>query len=59
MLSEMAKISMLSTLEALIQAIPKKNKTTPERGPKRRSVLLKVLSLVLLKRNIHHIPSRE
>ena len=55
----MAKISMLSTLVALIQAIPTNNKTTPERGPKRRPALLKVLSLVLLKRSIHHIPSRE
>ena len=55
----MAKISMLTTLVALIQAIPTKTKTTPEKGPKRRPVLLKALSLVLLKRNINHIPSRE
>ena len=30
MLSEMAKISMLTTMVALIQAIPTKNTTTPE-----------------------------
>ena len=30
----MGKISMMPTLVALLQAIPTKNKTTPERGPK-------------------------
>ena len=39
MLSEMAKISMLSTLEALIQAIPKKQNNTRKRSETTTSVV--------------------